>query len=147
MSPCSYCGLENPDDVLACPQCGTEAPERIESAPDPKRHLLDPRFPELTVDSLFPRVEGLTRPDWGGISAIIHELAKSDWNNAWLAVASEWLTRLSKDSAGDYKVTESANFFCWSEMTTERVGSVFKIAEYVVKEISAKQKQPARSDF
>jgi len=65
----------------------------------------------------FELVEGFSRPDWTAVNLNIKEhIPKEDWKEAWEEAARRWLNELAGDLGGGSQVSQSASFWCLSDL-------------------------------
>lgn len=78
----------------------------------------------------FPDLDGFPRPDWKTIRAWIRQNVASDrLDDAWQAIAREWLDRVRECLGKSYVVTESTHFQLLSELNERQRRNILSFLE------------------
>jgi hypothetical protein len=78
----------------------------------------------------FPDIEGFPRPDWDAIEKWIRENVLADqMDDAWPAIAREWLQRICERLGRSYSITESQNFHLLSELNEAKQNDLLSFLE------------------
>ncbi len=142
MKRCDYCGRENEETLVSCPECGTpvELPqESVPPLPVPAPPLPRPRSirPEAIAHA-FVVEEGFHRADWGAVwSWIEANVPASDHHAAWSEAAGYWVSLLRSDLGSDYYVLESKSTILLCDLPMETAQWLLRYAGEVVSRIQS----------
>ncbi len=80
--------------------------------------------------------QGFCHPDWEAITDCIEaNVVESDWNEAWVEAASQWVGHLCDKLGGDYRIYETTNFLFLSDAPDRVIKDACSFYETALKEI------------
>jgi hypothetical protein len=142
MKICPYCGKENRDASLNCPDCGVRLPlaPAVAAAPkiSPSKNLPPENVDLAKSDGAMPVAKDFPYPDWKQIGNYVRKtIPPAAWNDAWREPVAQWLEKIRVLLGPDFFLDESDHFFLVCNQDPEERGRIVKFAENVQKSFQA----------